>query len=44
MARMQSLVTDPGRWKMKVCDERAETKEGACRSARKEGEATKTSN
>ena len=44
MTGMQSTITDPGRWKMKVRDERAETEEGACRSARKEGEATKTSN
>ena len=44
MTGMQSTVTDLGRWKMKVHDEWAETEEEACRSARKEGEATKTSN
>ena len=44
LVSMQPTVTDSGRLKMKVRDERAETEEGACRLARKEGKATKTSN
>ena len=44
LVSMQPTVTDSGRLKMKVRDERAETEEGACRLARIEGEATKTSN
>ena len=44
LVSIQTTVTDPGRLKTKVRDERAETEEGACRSSREEGEATKKSN
>ena len=44
LVSMQTTITDPGRLKTKVRDERAEAEERACRSSREEGEATKMSN
>ena len=44
LVSMQFTIIDPGRLKKKVRDGRAETDEGASRSAREDGKATKTSN
>ena len=44
LVSMQPTITDPGDLMTKGRNERAETEEGACRSSRKEGEATKKSN
>ena len=44
LVSMQPTTLDPGGLTAKVHDERAENKAQVCHSARKEGEAIKTSN
>ena len=44
MVNVQSTILDPGGGMAEVHDERAETEEQTCHSAREKGEAIKTSN